>query len=208
MKATYKAIELSQPGKFSEVRKPPAAPIDALSRLRRYGIEPFPLRTVDVLVAAAHCGRASRGYVRIRRTIRLPDLAAVVGEIKMATVPRAVIDAALDAPDVRVVRAIVAGAVQKRMCTAEQLEAELGPFRLRKRSRDAIPAPTDNGAAARSAGVLRYDSDGWRLPEGLAEAGETESNGLRPGRVVLVITILAIIFISIMAWFVSQMPEK
>jgi len=83
-----------------------------------------------------------------------------------------------------------------------------GPFRLRKRNRAAIPAPTDNGAAARPAGVLRYDSDGWRLPEGLAEAGETESNGLKPGRVVLVIAVLTIIFISIMAWFVSQMPEK
>jgi len=83
-----------------------------------------------------------------------------------------------------------------------------GPFRLRKRRRAAVPAPSDNGAAARSAGVLRYESDGWRLPEGLAEAGETESNGLRPGRVVWVIAVLTIIFISIMTWFVSQMPEK
>lgn len=83
-----------------------------------------------------------------------------------------------------------------------------GPFRLRERSHAATPAPTDNGAAARSPGVLRFDSDGWRLPKGLAEVGETESNGLMPGPVVLVIAILAIIFISIMAWFVSQMPQK
>ena len=83
-----------------------------------------------------------------------------------------------------------------------------GPFRLRKRRRAAVPAPSDNGAAARSAGVLRYDSDGWRLPEGLAEAGETESNGVRSGRAVAIIAILAIVFIAIMAWFVSQMPEK
>ena len=60
----------------------------------------------------------------------------------------------------------------------------------------------------RRAGVLRFDSEGWRLPEALAEAGETESNGLLPGRVVSVIAILAIVFIAIMAWFVSQMPEK
>src|SRR5262245_49573215 len=83
-----------------------------------------------------------------------------------------------------------------------------GPFRLRKRGRAAIPAPTGNGATASSAGVLRPDSDGWRLPEGLAEAGETESNGLMPGRVMFVITVLSIVLISIMAWFVSQMPEK
>jgi hypothetical protein len=83
-----------------------------------------------------------------------------------------------------------------------------GPFRLREPSHAPTPAQTDNGAAARPPGVLRFDSDGWRLPKGLAEAGETESNGLMPGLFVLVIAILAIIFISIMAWFVSQMPAK
>lgn len=83
-----------------------------------------------------------------------------------------------------------------------------GHLRLRNRSRAATPPPTDNGAAARAPGVLRFDSDGSRLPKGLAEASETESNGLMPGPVVLVIAALAIIFISIMAWFVSQMPKK
>ena len=83
-----------------------------------------------------------------------------------------------------------------------------GPFRLRKERHAATPAPADNGAAARSGGVLRFDSDGWRLPEALAEASESDSTGPRAGWVVSVIAILAIIFISIMAWFVSQMPEK
>ena len=83
-----------------------------------------------------------------------------------------------------------------------------GPLRLRKRNRAAIPAPTGNGAAACPTGVLRFDQEGSRLPKGLAEAAETEPNGLMPGPVVLVIAILAIVFISIMAWFVSQMPEK
>jgi hypothetical protein len=58
------------------------------------------------------------------------------------------------------------------------------------------------------AGVLRFDSEGWRLPEALVEASETGSTDFMPGRVMLVITILAIVFIAIMAWFVSQMPEK
>src|SRR5262245_17484784 len=83
-----------------------------------------------------------------------------------------------------------------------------GPFRLRQPSHAPTPAQTDNGAAAPAPGVLRFDQDGWRLPKGLAEASETEPNGLMPGPVVLVIAALAIIFISIMAWFVSQMPEK
>jgi hypothetical protein len=46
------------------------------------------------------------------------------------------------------------------------------------------------------------------LPEALAEAGEADSSSFKPGRVMSVITILAIIFIAIIAWFVSQMPEK
>jgi hypothetical protein len=81
-----------------------------------------------------------------------------------------------------------------------------GTLRLRKEPHTA-PAPAAAEEHPR-AGVLRLDSEGWRLPEALAEAGETESNGLKPGRVVSVIAILALVFIAIMAWFVSQMPEK
>lgn len=58
------------------------------------------------------------------------------------------------------------------------------------------------------AGILRFGSEGWRLPEALAEASETGPTDFMPGRVMLVITILAIGFIAIIAWFVSQMPEK
>jgi len=83
-----------------------------------------------------------------------------------------------------------------------------GPLRLRKQGRATTPPAPDNSEEARRAGVLRFDPDGLHLPEALAEAGETEPNGLMPGRVVLVIATLAIVFISIMAWFVSQMPEK
>jgi hypothetical protein len=81
-----------------------------------------------------------------------------------------------------------------------------GTLRLRKEPQ-AATAP-ETGKEPRPTGVMRFDSEEWRLPEALAEAGETESNGLLPGRVVSVIAILAIVFIAIMAWFVSQMPEK
>jgi len=81
-----------------------------------------------------------------------------------------------------------------------------GTLRLRKEPQ-ATPAPAAAEEPPR-AGVLRFDSEGWRLPEALAEAGETESNGHKPGRVVSVIAILAVVFIAIMAWFVSQMPER
>src|SRR5215475_12772194 len=81
-----------------------------------------------------------------------------------------------------------------------------GMLRLRKEPQAA--AAPEAAAAPPRAGAMRFDSEGWRLPEALAEAGETESNDLRPGRVVSIIAILAIVFIAIMAWFVSQMPEK
>jgi len=88
-----------------------------------------------------------------------------------------------------------------------------GPFRLRKKKKPAASNQQDAaayGAALQNnthiAGVLRLDDDNWRLPNALAEAGESEENGLMPGGVVIVITCLAIIFIAIIAWFVAQMP--
>jgi hypothetical protein len=82
-----------------------------------------------------------------------------------------------------------------------------GTLRLRKEPQTT--AAPEAGEEPNRTGILRFDSEGWRLPEALAEAGETEeSNGLLPGRVVSVIAILAVVFIVIIAWFVSQMPEK
>ena len=81
-----------------------------------------------------------------------------------------------------------------------------GTLRLRKEPQ-AAPPPAAAEEPPR-AGVLLFDSKGWRLPEALAEAGEAESNDPGSGRAVSVIATLAIIFIAIMAWFVSQMPEK
>src|SRR5262245_50092778 len=81
-----------------------------------------------------------------------------------------------------------------------------GTFRLRKEPQ--VAASPDAAEEPPRTGVIQFDAEGLRLPEALAEAGETESNNLRSGRAVWVIAILAIAFIVIMAWFVSQMPEK
>lgn len=85
-----------------------------------------------------------------------------------------------------------------------------GPFRLRKKTQApaAVPPIEDTMPHNRSVGVLRFDAEHLHLPEALAEAGENEPNGMMPGRVVMVITGLAIVFIAIIAWFVSQMPDK
>src|SRR5215468_638276 len=81
-----------------------------------------------------------------------------------------------------------------------------GTLRLRKEPQAAI-AP-DDSLNNHHVGVLRFDSEGCRLPEALMEAGEADSSSPRPGRLMLVISILAVVFIAMMAWFVSQMPDK
>jgi len=85
-----------------------------------------------------------------------------------------------------------------------------GPFRLRKKHppADAAPPVEDTMPHNRSVGVLRFDAEHLHLPEALAEAGENEPNGILPGRVVMVVAGLAMVFIAIIAWFVSQMPDK
>src|SRR5215472_13588481 len=77
--------------------------------------------------------------------------------------------------------------------------------RLRKKPDAPPPAsPDDSPSGSRPPGVLRIAPDADQLPEAFVEAGEGESDeGPAPGRVMLTITLLAIAFIAIIAWFVS-----
>lgn len=105
--------------------------ITGLAALRRWGVvQAAAAREVDVLVPA-QCCRASRDYVRIHRTTRLPRLVAVDQEIQVVLIPRAVVDAARDIASIEDLRALVAGAVQQGNCTPRELAAELGQSRLR-----------------------------------------------------------------------------
>jgi hypothetical protein len=68
----------------------------------------------------------------------------------------------------------------------------------------SLPVPSDDNN-----GVLRFDRAS-RLPTALAEASEYE-DGQRswmPGSLVMTISLLAIVFIVIITWFISQMPDK
>ncbi|MDX2033724.1 MAG: hypothetical protein SF339_23815 [Blastocatellia bacterium] len=90
-----------------------------------------------------------------------------------------------------------------------------GISRLRKQvlheKPSATPSDAEPSASHHEAGVLRPDAASWRLPDGLAEAGENDNHaghGWIPGPVVVTITLAALLFSSLIAWFVSQMPEK
>jgi hypothetical protein len=105
------------------------APIVAAPDVRESDV-----RTVDVIVPT-ECFRASRDYVRIHRTARMPPLVAFQGEIPIALIPRSVVDAALAADSERDIRAIVAGVVQQGLCTPKELDAELGKIKLKNSAR-------------------------------------------------------------------------
>lgn len=59
-----------------------------------------------------------------------------------------------------------------------------------------------------SQGILRADTANLLVPVSLIEAGGERPHGLMPGLVTRVIIIAGLIFISVIAWLVSRMPEK
>lgn len=107
--------------------------------LRRHGLSRPGDDTVDVL-APATMHRADAGFARLHRTARLPTLFCVAGEIRFALPPRAVADAVRGLADLRDVRAIVAGAVQRGKCPLPRLADELrdGPVRDSAQLRRAL----------------------------------------------------------------------
>jgi hypothetical protein len=69
----------------------------------------------------------------------------------------------------------------------------------------------DDGARAerrhKPRGVIRPETGPLRLPAAFSEGAEKRP-GILPGRVVLVILVLAAAFISIITWFVAHMPPR
>src|SRR5262245_30848513 len=51
-------------------------------------------------------------------------------------------------------------------------------------------------------------TENLQLPDALIEASGDRHDGSAPGRFMLVIVAIAVVFISIITWFVSGMPEK
>jgi len=102
----------------------PVSVITGRAALRGLGVSGDQPAMIDVLIPA-HEQRQSRGFVVIRRTIRMPELWVAEGERRYALAARAVGDAARVAGSLNEARAIVAGAVQKRRCSVDMLIAEL-----------------------------------------------------------------------------------
>jgi very-short-patch-repair endonuclease len=145
--------------------------ITGAAALRRYRIGAQPTGgAVDVLVSAAN-KVASRSYVRIHRTSRLPPTSFVEGEIDIVPPPRAVIDAALALASVSDLRALLADATLRRVCSVTQLERELGTSRLRNSTQvRAVLREVKTGTQSAPEGGLRDLIKRTDLPQPLYNA--------------------------------------
>ena len=132
--------------------------------LRRVGIWPAATGIVDVLVPATS-RPATRDYVRVHRTARLPRMYLQEGSINFTMIPRAITDAALAAGSVRDTRAIVCIGVD-RGCTLDELAAELGTSRLANSARlRAVLGDVARGIRSGPEGDLMDLIDKSGLPE-------------------------------------------
>ncbi|MGO8956104.1 MAG: hypothetical protein ACLQFR_01820 [Streptosporangiaceae bacterium] len=122
----------------------PASMITGPAALPIYSIRPPKARIVDVLVPASR-QRASRGFVAIHRTHRMPRGFTVDGGLRFAPAGRAVADAARGLAVLSEARAVVASAVQQHRCTIHDLCVELtnGPIRDSARLRAVLAEVID-----------------------------------------------------------------
>src|SRR5262249_60863445 len=112
-------------------------------------------RRAAILIPASGAG-ASRGWVSMWPTTRMPERVCYEGAVQFTLVPRAVADAARELASFRDTRAVVADAVQQGRCRIDWLGEELrcGPVRGSARLRRAL-AEVTGGIRAAIGGDLR-----------------------------------------------------
>lgn len=108
----------------------PGSLITGPAALQNYGIRGPAVQIVDMLVPPER-RRASRQFVAIHRTWRMPAEWTCDGPLRYALPARAVADAVRDLAQLGDARTVAGSAVQKRHCTIKQLWDELaaGPVR-------------------------------------------------------------------------------
>ncbi len=117
------------------LRGGPGALITGVWALRRHGLRQLPEPGIVHLLVPHEREVTSAGFVLVERTTRMPGARTKEG-MPVAPVDRAVLDGARRIRDFDVVQAMLAEAVQRRRCTAEQLDREL---RLGSQRGSAIP---------------------------------------------------------------------
>jgi very-short-patch-repair endonuclease len=105
--------------------------LTGMAALLHHGIRVRETRTITVLVPAGQA-RASRAYVRVWPTTRMPEFVFTDGAVRFADAARAVADAARELQSFREVRAVTADAVQRGRCRIDQLAEELAHAPVRQ----------------------------------------------------------------------------
>ena len=105
--------------------------LTGMAALLHHGIRVRETRTITVLVPAGQA-RASRAYVRVWPTTRMPEFVFTDGAVRFADAARAVADAARELGSFREARAVTADAVQRGRCRIDQLAEELAHAPVRQ----------------------------------------------------------------------------
>lgn len=117
------------------IRGGTSAMLTGLWALRRHGLRQLPEPDDVHILVPDKREITSSGFALVERTTRLPDPIARCG-LPVAPVFRAALDASRRIRDFDTVQALLAETVQRKRCTAEQLEREL---RLGSQRGSAIP---------------------------------------------------------------------
>jgi len=122
----------------------PRSVLTGAAAAHHHGLAGLDGTTVDVLVPASQAPK-SISFVKIQRTHRMPPQVCVDGEIRYVLPDRAVADAARGLRSSRDVRALVAQAIQRQICSIAMLREELqqGPINGSARLRAALAEVSD-----------------------------------------------------------------
>lgn len=133
----------------------PGSVITGVAALQRHGIRVRESKVITVLIPAGQV-RASRSFVQVWPTTRMPEFVMADGAIRFARPARAVADAARELRSFREVRAVAADAVQRRRCRLAELTEELAaaPMRQSRWLRQALAEVAD-GVRSVAEGDLR-----------------------------------------------------
>lgn len=184
----------------------PAAVLTGLEAARRHGVRRLPDDGRVHVLTPQPCHVSSRDFLRVERT-RRPPASKPIGGLPVAPPARSIVDAARRMSRLDEVRAMLADALQRGICTVDELAAEIQhpgvpgvalPRRvlaeisdgvrsaaeawaraLVRRSR-RIPLPAWNVAVRSDTGRLLAVVDGWWNDVGLAWEIDSKEFHLEP----------------------------
>lgn len=122
----------------------PHAALTGAVALRHYLLPVPESDAVDILIPA-RSQHKNVSYVRVHRTVRMPDMVYGPAQRRCTPPARAAADAVRELTDLRAARALLAGVVQNRGCASWQLQEELdaGPVQRSRLLRSVLAEVAD-----------------------------------------------------------------